>query len=157
MSRCVIFHSYSGVTRSLAQKIKNACNADLIEVMPKTAYNPVTVYVVGGYRAMKDAQDSIEQKKIDVTGYDLIILATPVWAGKPTPAMNAAIAALKGYERKKVISVATCKSQPGKAIESMRKKCESLGMTVIGEFPFTDSDLKDGKKMNELIVAVMLL
>jgi flavodoxin len=154
MSRCVIFHSYSGVTRLLAQKIKDACGADLIEVMPKRSYNAVTVYVVGGYRAMKDALDPIEQKKIDVTGYDLVILATPVWAGKPTPVMNAAISALKGYEKKKVVLVATCKSQPGNVFESMRTKCANLGLMVIRTFFFTDSDLKDGKKLNELIVAI---
>jgi len=122
--------------------------------MPKTAYNPVTVYLIGSYRAMKDARDPIEQKKIEITRYDLIILATPVWAGKPTPAMNAAISALKGCESKKVILVATCKSQPGKTIESMRKKCAGLGMTVIGAFSFTDSDIKGGKMLNELVVAI---
>lgn len=154
MSRCVIFHSYSGITRSLAQKIKNACNADLIEVMPKKSYNPITVYMVGGYRAMREALDPIEQKRIDVTGYDLVILATPVWAGKPTPAMNSAIQALKGHEKKKVILVATCKSQAGKALEILKNKCADLGMTVLGAFPLTGSDLNDGKKLNELFVAI---
>lgn len=154
MSRCVIYHSHSGVTRSLAQKIKNACGADLIEVMPKKSYNALSVYAVGGYRAMKDAQDPIEQKKIDVAGYDLIILGTPVWAGKPTPAVNAAITTLKGYESKKAIVVVTCKSQPGQTAGIIRKRLETMGMKVIGVFVFTAADLKDGKKLNELIVAV---
>jgi flavodoxin len=154
MARCVIFHSYSGVTRNLAQKIKNACGADLIEVMPKTSYNSLTVYVLGGYRALKGALDPMEQKKIDVARYDLILLGTPVWAGKPTPAANAAVAAIKGCEGKRVILLATCKSQPGHTLEILRKTCDKKGMSVIGEFVFTDADFKDGKRLNELIVAV---
>jgi len=154
MARCVIYHSHTGVTRALAQKIKDACGADLIEIMLKKPYNALTLYALGGFRAMKGAQDAIEQKKIDVNGYDLVILCTPVWAGKPTPAVNAAVAALKGHEGKKALLLATCKSQPGQTLDILRKTCEKTGMDVIGEFAFTDKDLKDGKKLNEMFVAI---
>jgi flavodoxin len=154
MSRCVIFHSQTGVTRSLAQKIRDACGADLIEVMPKKAYNALTVYAVGGYRAMKDAHDPIGQKKIDVAGYDLVIVGTPVWAGKPTPVINSAVAALRGHEGRKAIVLVTCKSQPGQTAGILRKRLETMGMNVIGVFVFTAADLKDGKKLNELIVRI---
>jgi flavodoxin len=154
MSRCVIFHSHTGVTRSLAQKIKAACGTDLIEVMLKKAYNSLSLYTLGMYRAIKGGQDQIEQKKIDIAGYDLVVLGTPVWAGKPTPAFNAALAALKGHEGKKAIIVATCKGQPGQTAGIVRKRLETMGLKVIGVFVFTQADLKDGKKLNELIVTV---
>lgn len=154
MSRCIIYHSHTGVTRSLAKKIKTACGAVLIEVMPKPTYNFLSLYTIGMYHAIKDQQDPIEQKKIDVGGYDLLILGTPVWAGKPTPAMNSAISALKGYEGKKAIIVATCKSQPGQTVGIIRKRLETMGLKVIGVFVFTRNDLRDGKKLNELIVTV---
>jgi len=154
MSRCVIFHSQTGTTRSLAKKIKAACGTDLIEVMVKKAYNPLSLYTIGMYRAIKDEQDAIEQKKIDISGYDLVLLGTPVWAGKPTPAFNAALSALKEYEGKKAIIIVTCKSQPGQTAGIVRNRVEMMGMKVIGVFVFTAADLKDGKKLNELIVAV---
>jgi flavodoxin len=154
MSRCVIYHSQTGITRSLAKKIKAACGTDLIEVMPKKAYNSLSLYTFGMYRAIKDEQDPIEQKKIDISGYDLVVLGTPVWAGKPTPAFNAAVSALKGYDGKKAIILVTCKSQPGQTAGIVRKQVEMMGMKVIGVYVFTAVDLKDGKKLNELIVAV---
>ena len=154
MSRCVIYHSHSGVTRSLAQKIKAACGADLIEVMPKKTYNRISLYALGMVRAIKGEQDPIEQKKIDVAGYDLLILGTPVWAGKPTPAFNAAVSALKGYEGKKAIIVVTCRSQPGQTAGMVRSRLENLGVRVIGVFVFTEKDLADGKRLNELIVKI---
>lgn len=154
MSRCIIYHSHSGTTRRIAKKLKVACGGDLIEVMPRKKYNPLTLYVLGGYRAMKDLQDPIEQKRIDVTGYDMIVLGSPVWAGKPTPAINAAIDALHGYEGKTAIIFATCKSQPGQTVGIIKQRLETMGIRVIGVFVFTQKDLKDGKKLNELIVAV---
>ncbi len=154
MSRCVIYHSHTGVTRSLAQKIKAACGADLIEVMPKKTYNRLSLYTFGMVRAIKGEQDPIEQKKIDVAGYDLLILGTPVWAGKPTPAFNTAISALKGCEGKKAVILVTCKSQPGQTAGIVRKRLLDMGIKVIGVFVFTERDLADGKRLNELIVKV---
>jgi len=154
MSRCILYHSHSGNTRRIAKRVKVACGGDLIEVMPQKKYNALTVYVLGGYRAMKGRQDPIEQKKIDVAGYDMIVVGTPVWAGKPTPAINAAIAALKGCEGKKAILYATCGGKAGGTIGIMRKALEAKGVKVIGDFIFTKKDLSDGKRLNELIVRV---
>ncbi|OPY38981.1 MAG: flavodoxin [Methanoregula sp. PtaU1.Bin051] len=154
MSRCVIYHSHTGVTRSLAQKIKAACGADLIEVMPKKIYGGLSLYTIGMLRAIRGGQDPIEQQKIDVAGYDLVILGTPVWAGKPTPAFNATISALKGYEGRKAIVLVTCGRDPGQTAGIVRKRLEDMGMKVIGVFVFTEKDLKEGKMLNELIVKV---
>ena len=68
--------------------------------------------------------------------------------------MNAAIAALKGCEGKKAIIFATCGGQPGKTIDIMKKQLESQGVKVIGDFIFNRKDVRDGKKINELIVSV---
>ena len=154
MSRCVIYHSCTGVTRSLAQKVKAACGADLIEAMPKKNYGRLSLYTAGIFRAMRGKEDLIEQKKIDVAGYDLIVVGTPVWAGNPTPVFNAAISALKGYEGKKAIVLATCKSQPGQTAGIVRKRLLDMGMDVIGVFVFTEKDLTDGTRLNELIVKI---
>jgi flavodoxin len=154
MSRCVIFHSHTGVTLSLARKIKAACGADLIEVMPKKRYGRLSLYTIGMFRAIKGRQDPIEQKKIDVAGYDLVILGTPVWAGNPTPAFNAAVSALKGHEGKKAVVLVTCKSNPGQTAGIVRKRLEDLGMKVIDVFVFTEKDLRDGTRLNELIVKI---
>jgi Flavodoxin len=154
MSRCIIFHSWSGVTRGVARKVRAACGGDLIEVKPKKAYNLLTVYAQGGYRAMKGKKDPIEPKKIDVAGYDMIVMGSPVWAWKPTPVINAAIAALKDCEGKKAVIYATCGGQAGETIEIMRKALEERGVRVVGDIVFDKKTVRDGKKINELIVMV---
>ena len=154
MSRCIIYHSYSGITRGVAKKVRAACGGDLIEVKPKKNYNALTVYPLGGYRAMNDKKDPINPEKIDVAGYDMMVIGTPVWAWKPTPAINAAIAALKGCEGKKAIIYATCGGRAGETIGIMRKGLEAKGVKVVGDMVFFKKDVYDGKKINELIVMV---
>lgn len=154
MSRCFITHSYSGITRGVARNVRAACGGDLIDVKPQKRYNALTVYVLGGYRARKGELDPIEPKKIDVSGYDLIVMGTPVWGRKPTPVINAAIAALKGCEGKKAIIYATCGGRAGETIGIMRKGLEAKGVKVVGDMVFFKKDVHDGKKINELIVMV---
>ena len=110
MKTSIIYHSYSGITRGIAEKIQKACGGDLIEVKPKENYSTLTAYSLGCYRAMKEECDKIEPETIDVSTSDLIVIGTPVWAFKATPATNAAIAALKGCDGKKAVIFATCGS-----------------------------------------------
>ena len=53
MKTSIIYHSYSGITRGIAEKIQKACGGDLIEVKPKQNYSSLTAYTLGCYRAMK--------------------------------------------------------------------------------------------------------
>ena len=108
MKTSIIYHSYSGITRGVAEQIQKACGGDLIEVKLKKNYSSLTAYSLGCYRARKEECDPIEPETIDVSASDIIVIGTPVWAFKATPAINAAIAALKGCDGKKAVIFATC-------------------------------------------------
>ncbi len=148
---CIIYHSYSGVTRSIAEQISAACGGNLIEVKSRKHYNKLTVYPVGGMRARRGEHDPIDPEVIDVPGCDLLVIGTPVWAFKPTPAINAAFAALTGSAGKRAVTFATCGGQAGETLDIMRKALEEKGASVIAEVVLTRRDIDDGKKVQELI------
>ncbi len=116
MKTCIIYHSYSGITKKIAERIHGTCGGDLVEVVPLQKYNTLTAYTVGCMRARNQECDPIDPDAIDVSNYDLIVLGTPVWMYKPTPAVNAAVAALQGCEGKKAVIFATCGGKPGQTI-----------------------------------------
>jgi multimeric flavodoxin WrbA len=101
MKTSIIFYSYSGNTRGVAEKVRDACGGDLVEVKPKSDYSSLTAYTIGCYRAVKGMGDPIEPETIDVAADDVIVIGTPVWAGRATPAINAAVAALDGCRGKR--------------------------------------------------------
>jgi flavodoxin len=154
MKTTIIYYSYSGITRMIAAQIQKACGGDLVEVKLKQDYSAITAYTLGCYRARKEECDPIEPAAIDVTGSDLVVIGTPVWAFKATPAINAAIAALKGCEGKKAVLFATCGSSAKDTLPILKKSSEAKGMNVVGEFVLTRKEIGEGSKVNTLIESV---
>lgn len=133
MKTAIIYHSHSGITRGVAEKIQESLDGEMIEVTPEKAYSSLTVVPKGCYRAMRGLKDPVIPKTIDVSGYDQIVLASPVWAGKPTPVINGAIEGLTGCQGKKVFAILTCGSaKSGK--EAVAPFVESLNMKGLEVF-----------------------
>jgi flavodoxin len=154
MKTCIIYHSYSGVTRGVAEKIHSACGGDLVEVRPKDNYSTLSAYSVGCIRARKEACDPVSPDTIDVSSYDLIVIGTPVWAWKATPVINGAIAALKGCEGKTAVIFATCGSSAKDTLPIMKSALEKKGVHVSGELVLNKSEILGNEKINGLITMV---
>lgn len=148
---CVIYYSYSGITRGIAEGIRNASGCELIEIRTKTPYSSFTAYTTGVLRSRKMACDPIIPGEIDVSGYDLLILGTPVWAWKPAPAMNAAVRALRGCEGKMAVIFTTCCNQPGEALPILGKALAERGVTVMAEISLNAGDLQNPDAGGELL------
>ncbi len=150
----IIYHSYSGNTRGVAEKVRNACDGNLTEVKLTDDYSSLTAYTLGSYRAMKGVCDPIEQKAIDVAADDIIVIGTPVWAGRATPAVNAAVAALVGCKGKKAVIFATCGGKEGDTLPMLKKALEEKGVTVAGEFVFNRRGLEDTERITAMVSAI---
>jgi len=150
----IIFYSYSGNTRGVAEKVRDACGGDLVEVKPESNYSSLTAYTIGCYRAMKGISDPIDPETIDITSDDVIVIGTPVWAGRATPAINAAVAALVGCSGKKAVVFATCGKDGGESLPLLKKALEERGVKVVGEFVFDRTSLKDPEQINAMISAI---
>jgi flavodoxin len=154
MRTCIIFNSYSGNTRSVAECVHAACGGNLIEVTLKEYSSRLTAYTIGCYRAMKGMCDPIEPAIIDVSSDDLIVIGTPVWAGRATPAINAAVAALAGCDRKKAVIFATCGGKERETLPLLKKALGARGVTVTGEFVFDKKGITDPDRINVMISAI---
>ncbi|MFA4859575.1 metalloregulator ArsR/SmtB family transcription factor [Methanoregula sp.] len=148
---CVLFYSYSGVTRGIAEGIHSSSGCDLIEVKTKTEYSNFTAYTTGVLRSRKGACDPIVPEEIDVSQYDLLIIGTPVWAWKPAPAINAAVRALKGCEGKMAVTFVTCNERPGEALPLLTAALAERGVEVMAEICLTKEDTKNPAVGNELL------
>jgi flavodoxin len=157
MKPSIIYYSHSGITRGIAEKIQKACGGDLIEVKSKVHYSKLTAYTSGVFRARKEECDPIEPETIDVSASDLIVIGTPVWAFKATPAINGAIAALKGCDGKKAVIFATCGGSAKDTLPMLKKGLEAKGVTVVGQFVFSRKDIGDEQKIKVLTDSVKVV
>jgi flavodoxin len=154
MKTSIIYYSYSGNTRSVAEKVHAACGGNLIEVKSNEYSSPLTAYTIGSYRAMKGRCDPIEPAIIDIAADDLIVIGTPVWAGRAPPAINAAVAALQGCTGKSAVIFATCGGKERETLPILKKALEARGVTVVGEFVFDKNGMKDAARINAMISTI---
>lgn len=83
-NKLIAYFSASGVTKKVAENIKTVTNADIFEIEPKEKYTSADLNWND-----KSSRSSIEmndkssrpeiKNKIDVNGYDAIIIGFPVW------------------------------------------------------------------------------
>jgi DNA-binding transcriptional ArsR family regulator len=148
---CVIFYSYSGITRGVAEGIRNASGCELIEVRTKKPYSSFSAYTTGVLHSRKGACDPIEPGEIDVAGYDFLIIGTPVWAWKPAPAINAAVQALRGCEGKMAVIFTTCSNHPGEALPILSRALADRGVRVMAGISLDAEDTKNPDAGGELL------
>jgi flavodoxin len=154
MSVCIVYHSETGNTKKVAEYVAKATGATLIPVRDSAGYNKITMYLLGIPRARAGDKATIEPQKIDVSAFDLVVVGSPVWAWKPTPGANAAIAALSGCEGKKGIVFATSGGMPKETLTIMEQALAKRGLKVEGAFHFSKKELGNEKKLKEFVDAI---
>jgi flavodoxin len=151
MKICIIYHSETGNTRHVAQHIASAFDAQLIEVTDTLSYNRFTRFLVLCKMANREDKTVIEPASIDISGFDLVVFGSPVWAFKPTPVIHAAIDGLKGCMGKPAVAFSTHGGRPGKTDEIFKKWIEERGMVPVAISNIHQNDRENQKKTKELV------
>lgn len=154
MKTSIIYASYTGITHGIAEQIQNHCGGDLIEVKSGDLLSRFVAFMGRHSPGMKVRDSGIAPENIDVSGSDLIVIGTPVWGGKPVPAIRKAVAALKGCEGKPVVVFATCGEKPGTTLAVLAKDLAVQGMTVAGQFSLNKKEIEDGTVMPALVANI---
>jgi multimeric flavodoxin WrbA len=105
-------------------------------------------------KARNEETTEIEPAAIDVSAYDLLIFGSPVWAFKPTPAIHAAIDALKGASGKPAFAFSTHGGRPGQTEETFKRWIESRGMKLVGVTAVHMKDIENEKITRDILSRV---
>ena len=89
MKTAVIYYSYSGHTRKIAEELAAKESADIAEIKDVKRPGKLKAYVSGCFAAMRGKAWPIQPLDTDLSEYDRLILLAPIWAGNPPPAFNA--------------------------------------------------------------------
>lgn len=100
MTPLVIYFSASGVTRQVAEKLVEASNADLFEVIPEKPYTSADLNWKNPLARCN--KEKIGKKDVPVTGsidnfenYDIVFIGFPIWYGAAPNVVNTFA---KGYD-----------------------------------------------------------
>ena len=91
MKTLILYYSYSGHTKALAKMQALSESADLAEIKDISPVGIVKAYTAGCIAALRGKAWPIQALDADLNAYDRLALLSPVWAGNPPPAVNAAL------------------------------------------------------------------
>ena len=124
MRTLVAYYSRTGNTKFVAEKIAEYLKADLCEVVDKKGRKGKFIILTGGYAAIKEKLTEIEVTK-NVEDFDLVIIGSPVWANKMTPAIRTFIVNNDFSEKDVAFFVTMDSDNPEKALLSIKEAVNS--------------------------------
>jgi flavodoxin len=131
MKSLVVYYSRSGNTRFVAEKIAQEMNGDIEEIIDKKRRKGPLGFVIGGFDATRGKVTEIEEIKKSPRDYDLLIVGTPMWNKRITPAVRTYLENNNVSEKKVAIF---CTSQGSKSDRVFKTLKEIMqGCIFVGE------------------------
>jgi len=132
---CVIYYSYEGNTKAIAESISEATGAKLISLksvneMESTGFMR---YIYGGYKARIDDTPELVPYDFNADDYDLIFIGTPVWWYTLSPTINSFMNKTK-FENKNVAIFCTDGGGIGSTFTKMKELL--VNNNIVGEKEF---------------------
>jgi flavodoxin len=144
MKSLVVYYSLTGKTKLAAQEIAEALNATLVEITetrPRRA-GPF-VYMIGGLGAIMNRGSKLNPVDVDLKQYDRIFIGSPIWASRPTPAINAFIYKTD-FEGRSIVPFFTMGgNNSAPALANITAKIEKRRGKIAGSFAITSYQLPD--------------
>ncbi|MFX0138434.1 MAG: flavodoxin family protein [Candidatus Hodarchaeota archaeon] len=132
MNSLLIFYSRTGKTRKIAELISNSLNCEyeeIIDIKKRTGF--IIGFFKCGYAATTGKLTTIKELQKNPENYDLIILGTPIWNKRMTPAIRTYITNNLG-KFKDVAFFCTEGGKGGpKAFENMAKLCKKEPLSTL--------------------------
>lgn len=155
MKTLIVYYSYTGNTKKIANAIKNNLNCDILEVTPKIPFSNDYDEVVAEYQnnSIKDKSIEINDIGIDLKEYDKIIIGSPVWWYTICPVITSF---LKKYDLsgKKIYPFATNAGWLGKTFKDIETLCPNSevenGMNIVFE-SYTDNLVTSKQEIDKWI------
>jgi len=145
MKSLVVYYSLTGKTRLVAEAIAEALNATLVQIEERRPIPFPFVYLSGGFRAFTNRGSKICPIDVDLKQYERIFIGSPIWASRPTPAINSFIYQTN-FEGRSVIPFFTMGGDDSKkALANITAKIEKRQGKVAGSFAITSYKVSDGQ------------
>lgn len=122
--KLIVYFSYTGNTRKIANMIKDKLNCDILELKPVEPYSSDYQKVVDEEQNFEGSNHLRKYQDINVNlnDYDTIILGTPVWWYRETPIIRTFLKE-NDLSNKTIIPYATNAGWLGRTFTEIKKLC----------------------------------
>lgn len=134
MKKLVVYYSHTGsselVAKTLEEKGYEIRRAEEKKKLPKSFFWSM---MVGGFRAGTAQKGKLVDYNPDVSEYDEIVIATPIWNGLPTPVLNSIIDKTDFGDKKLCFVFSAGSGEAPKTVEKIHKIFPDANIIVLKE------------------------
>lgn len=120
-----MYYSRTGNTKFVAEKITDQLDADLCEVTDKKNRKGKLIFLTGGYAAIRQKLTEIQVDK-PIEDYGLIIIGSPVWAGKIPPATRTFLVKNNFSNKQVAFFITLSGDKPEKTLRNMKETIKPI-------------------------------
>lgn len=144
MKTLIIYYSHSGITEKVAKFVAKKTGSDVETITALNNRKGPLCYVTLGYEATFGKCAKIAGIKSKIEDYDIVIIATPIWAGKTSSPVNAF---LSGFGSKiKNYAVIVTRANMEKDFDSVKEIFQSkLKKEPLAFLSMSTQSVKDGR------------
>ena len=148
MKCLVVFYSRTGRTNKIAKSISTEMNCEYEEIIDtKKRKGRIIGFIKSGFAATREKLTIIKEIQKDPELYDVVILGTPIWNKRMTPAIRTYITENKN-RFKSVAFFCTLGGKGGpETFESMTELCEK---TPVSTLAITRKEIKNELHIDEI-------
>ena len=148
MKCLLVFYSRTGRTKKIAELISTEMNCEYEEILDtKKRKGFIIGFIKCGLAATREKLTIIKEIQKDPKLYDAVILGTPIWNKRMTPAIRTYITENKN-RFKSVAFYCTMGGKGGpQTFESMRKLCEK---TPVSTLAITKKEIKNKLHLDKI-------
>lgn len=158
MKTAIIYYSYRGNTKEIAEWIQKRVGGDLVRIETVVPYE-------GDYNKVVDqGQDEVNRgycpeikpMDVDLQAYDTILLGTPVWWYTFAPAMHTFLKS-QNWEGKTIYLFATNGGWIGHTFQDFKQACKGADVKSGLNIRFDETTLRTDKKDIENWESIFLI
>ncbi len=151
MKTLIVYYSRTGTTRKVADSLAEKLSASVEEIIDQRDRAGVKGYVLGGRDAFQERLTEIAPMDSTPSDYDLLIVGTPVWAGRMAPAVRTFLEKSKG-QIKNLALFATQGAKPPAQDQVFVKMAELSGVSSKANLHLSTKQVMSGEFQAELDV-----
>ncbi len=151
----ISYYSRTGNTEEACRVLQKELGADVVEIKDMNNRDSVFGMIGGMLKTLLGLNTRIEPEQVSLDNYDLIVLGSPVWASKLTPAISTFIKK-NNFEGKKVVIFITSDSFiEEKYQEKQKSAVEKQGCDVAGHFQVQVLEDRNDEKVERAMEDVL--
>jgi flavodoxin len=139
----IVYFSWGGNTRNMAEQIRNKTGADIFEIVPATTYpKDYNACVEQAKKEINSNYKPVLKTKIaNINSYDLIIVGSPNWWSTIAPPVTTFLSNYN-FSGKTILPFITHGgSRMGKSVDDIKSLCPKA--TILNGLPVRGSNVKN--------------